>query len=99
MPEIDRLLREVPPRRAVARGKPLQTPLTLESRPAPRDERHRSCRRWHPLRPEWATLYNAITDLRLRNGLSRLVRIASFGCPTGRGRRRLPADVLRGLAG
>ena len=31
-----------------------------------------------PLSPEWAALYDRLTDTRLRNGLSRLVRIASF---------------------
>ncbi len=30
-----------------------------------------------PLRPAWATLRDALTDLRLKNGLSRLMRLAS----------------------
>jgi integrase len=32
-----------------------------------------------PLHPEWAMLWSKLTDLRLRHGLSRLIRIASYG--------------------
>src|SRR5205085_2729399 len=79
MVEINRLLREVP---LPVRGRSKKTIANTRSRlkaallhvtGAPKLPPHGT-----PLRPEWATLYNAITDLRLRNGLSRLIRIASF---------------------
>ena len=93
MPEIDRLLREVPD---PARGRSKKTIANTRSRlkaallhvaDAPKLPPHGT-----PLRPEWAALYDALTDLRLRNGLSRLDphRVVPRRRAEGR-RRRLPA--------
>ena len=76
--EIDRLLQDVP---ASSHGRSSKTLANTRSRlkaallhvcDAPKLPPRGS-----PLSPAWAALYERLTDLRLRNGLSRLVRIAS----------------------
>jgi integrase len=79
MIEIDRLLREVP---APVRGRSKKTIANTRSRlkaallhlaDAPALPPHGT-----PLSANWARLYGELTELRLRHGLSRIIRIASF---------------------
>jgi integrase len=79
MPELERLLRGVP---VPIRGRSKKTISNTRSRlkaallhVAGASELPP---RGTPLTPEWAALFDAITDLRLRHGLSRLIRIAAF---------------------
>jgi len=100
MAEIDRLLREVPvpargrSKKTIANTRSVVKAALLHVSDAPKLPPHGM-----PLRPEWANLYNAVTDLRLRNGLSRLVRIASFrGIAPGAVDDAFLQDVLRGIS-
>ncbi len=100
MPEIDHLLRDVP---APARGRSKKTIANARSRLKAALLHVTGAPKLPPrgtaLRPEWATLYNAITDLRLRNGLSRLIRIASFrGVPPMAINDAFLHEVLRGIS-
>ena len=79
MIEIDRLLQEVP---APVRGRSKKTIANTRSRlkaallhlsDAPALPPHGT-----PLSANWARLYGELAELRLRHGLSRLVRVASF---------------------
>jgi len=100
MPEIDRLLRAVP---VPVHGRSKKTIANVRSRlkaallrvaGGPKLPPHRT-----PLRPEWATLYGTLPDLRLRNGLSRLIRIASYrGVPPGKVDDAFLLDVLKALS-
>lgn len=79
MVEIDRLLREVPgpshgrSRKTIANMRSRLKAALLHANDAPALPPHGT-----PLNERWAALYGLLTDLRLRNGLSRLIRIASF---------------------
>jgi integrase len=79
MIEIDRLLQEIP---APVRGRSKKTIANTRSRlkaallhlsDAPALPPHGT-----PLSEDWARLYRELVDLRLRHGLSRIIRIASF---------------------
>ena len=100
MGEIDRLLRELP---SPCRGRSKKTIANTRSRlkaallhvyDAPKLPPHGT-----PLNSAWALLYDGVDDLRLRHGLSRLVRIASFrGVPPQAVDDAFLQDVLRGLS-
>jgi integrase len=79
MAEIERLLREVPgpahgrSKKTIANTRSRLKAALLHATDAPLLPPHGT-----PLEGRWATLYDQLTDLRLRNGLSRIIRIASF---------------------
>lgn len=79
MSEIDRLLNAVP---APVRGRSKKTIANLRSRLKAALIHSSDVRKLPPhgtaLNAAWSALYQDISDLRLRNGLSRLIRIASF---------------------
>jgi integrase len=79
MPEIDELLKAVP---ASARGRSKKTIDNARSLAKSALLRYSPPLglppRGTPLRPKWQELANKLTDARLRNGLSRFIRIASY---------------------
>jgi len=76
--DLEQRLREVPPaahgrsRKTIANMRSTLKAALLHCADAPKLPP-----RGMPLRPAWATLKDALTDLRLKNGLSRLMRLAS----------------------
>lgn len=79
MPDIAQLLHAVPaPAHGRSRKTLANTRSTLKAALLHCAGGAKMPPRGTPLRPEWAELKGLLTDLRLRNGLSRLIRLASY---------------------